>query len=71
MSATLAALLHELDPSLRLLLVERLEAPALESSVGREQCRHRPCGQLRAELHADAARWQRRHGQGCGDQCRL
>ena len=32
MSATLAALLHELDPGLRLLLVERLEAPALESS---------------------------------------
>lgn len=32
MSATLAALLHELDPSLRLLVVERLEAPALESS---------------------------------------
>jgi malate dehydrogenase (quinone) len=33
MSATLAALLHELDPQLRLLLVERLEAPALESSA--------------------------------------
>ena len=33
MSATLAALLHELDPGLRLLLVERLEAPALESSA--------------------------------------
>ena len=33
MSATLAALLHELDPELNLLLVERLEAPALESSA--------------------------------------
>ena len=33
MSATLAALLHELDPSLRLLVVERLEGPALESSA--------------------------------------
>jgi len=33
MSATLAALLHELDPSLRMLLVERLEEPALESSA--------------------------------------
>ena len=33
MSATLAALLHELDPQMRLLLVERLEAPALESSA--------------------------------------
>ena len=33
MGATLAALLHELDPSLRLLMVERLEAPALESSA--------------------------------------
>ena len=33
MSATLAALLHELDPQLRILLVERLEAPALESSA--------------------------------------
>ncbi len=32
MSATLAVLLHELDPELRLLMVERLEAPALESS---------------------------------------
>ena len=33
MGATLAALLHELDPSLRLLMLERLEAPALESSA--------------------------------------
>jgi len=33
MSATLATLLHELDPDLRLLVVERLEAPALESSA--------------------------------------
>ncbi|MEJ6586239.1 MAG: malate:quinone oxidoreductase [Synechococcus sp. ChBW.bin.23] len=33
MSATLATLLHELDPELRLLVVERLEAPALESSA--------------------------------------
>ena len=33
MSATLATLLHELDPDLRLLLVERLEAAALESSA--------------------------------------
>ncbi|MGB1195770.1 MAG: malate:quinone oxidoreductase [Synechococcus sp.] len=33
MSATLASLLHALDPRLRLLLVEGLEAPALESSA--------------------------------------
>ncbi|KGG26735.1 MULTISPECIES: malate:quinone oxidoreductase [unclassified Prochlorococcus] len=33
MSATLAALLHELDPQLRLLMVERLQAPGLESSA--------------------------------------
>ena len=33
MGATLAALLHELDPDLRLLMVERLDAPALESSA--------------------------------------
>ena len=33
MSATLASLLHALDPEMRLLLVERLEAPALESSA--------------------------------------
>jgi len=33
MGATLAALLHELDPGLRLLMLERLEAPALESSA--------------------------------------
>ena len=33
MSATLATLLHELDPDLRLLLVERLEGAALESSA--------------------------------------
>ena len=33
MRATLAALLHELAPQLRILLVERLEAPALESSA--------------------------------------
>ncbi len=32
MSATLAALLHELDPGLRLLVVERLSSPGLESS---------------------------------------
>ena len=29
MGATLAALLHELDPDLRLLMVERLDAPTL------------------------------------------
>jgi malate dehydrogenase (quinone) len=33
MGATLAVLLHELDPQLRLLMVERLEGPALESSA--------------------------------------
>ena len=33
MSATLAALLHERDPELRLLMVERLQAPGLESSA--------------------------------------
>ena len=32
MSATLAALLHELDPQLRILLVERLEAPAWKAA---------------------------------------
>ena len=33
MSSTLAVLLNELDPALRLLMVERLELPALESSA--------------------------------------
>lgn len=33
MSSTLATLLHELDPDLRLLCIERLEAPALESTA--------------------------------------
>ena len=33
MSSTLASLLHALDPEMRLLLVDRLEAPALESSA--------------------------------------
>ncbi len=33
MSATLAVLLKELDPDLRILIVEKLEAPALESSA--------------------------------------
>ena len=33
MGATLAALLHELDPSLRLLMLERLEAPAFTGAV--------------------------------------
>ena len=33
MGATLAVLLHELDPELRLLLLERLDQPALESSA--------------------------------------
>jgi len=32
MSSTLAVLLHELDPGLRLLIVERLSSPGLESS---------------------------------------
>ncbi len=32
MSSTLAVLLHELDPELRLLIVERLSSPGLESS---------------------------------------
>ena len=33
MSSTLAVLLNELDPDIRLLIVERLDAPALESSA--------------------------------------
>ncbi len=33
MSSTLAVLLNELDPGLRLLIVERLDSPALESSA--------------------------------------
>ncbi len=33
MSATLAVLLHELEPDMRLLIVERLERPGLESSA--------------------------------------
>ena len=33
MSSTLAVLLNELDPAFRLLIVERLDAPALESSA--------------------------------------
>ena len=32
MSSTLAALLHEIDPEMRLLIVEKLQAPGLESS---------------------------------------
>ena len=33
MSSTLAVLLHELDPELRLLIVERLDSPGLESTA--------------------------------------
>ena len=33
MSSTLAVLLNELDPDLKLLIVERLDFPALESSA--------------------------------------
>ncbi len=33
MSSTLAALLYELEPEIRILIIERLEAPALESSA--------------------------------------
>ena len=33
MSSTLAVMLHELDPDLKILIVERLEAPGLESSA--------------------------------------
>ena len=33
MSSTLAVLLHELDPEMSLLIVERLKAPGLESSA--------------------------------------
>ena len=36
-----------------------------------EQRRHRACRQLRAELHADARRRQRRHRQGARGQCRV
>ena len=32
MSSTLAMLLHELEPDMRLLIVERLSSPGLESS---------------------------------------
>ncbi len=33
MSSTLAVLLHELEPDMRILIIERLQAPALESSA--------------------------------------
>ena len=33
MSSTLAVLLHELEPEMRILIVERLDSPALESSA--------------------------------------
>ncbi len=33
MSSTLAVLLHELEPDMRILMIERLEAPGLESSA--------------------------------------
>ena len=33
MSSTLAALLHELEPDMKILIIERLESPALESSA--------------------------------------
>ena len=33
MSSTLAVLLHELEPEIRILIVEKLDAPALESSA--------------------------------------
>ena len=35
MSSTLAVLLHELEPDLRLLVVERLSSPGLESSCAK------------------------------------
>ena len=67
MGATLAALLHELDPSLRLLMLERLEAPALESSAAVNNAGTGHAANL-SELHAAAGWWHGRHRQGCGDQ---
>ena len=34
-----------------------------------EQRRHRPCRELRAELHARAQRWKHRHFRGVASQC--
>ncbi len=47
MSATLGVLLHQLDPSLNIQIVEALAEVARESS----KCRNRSCGPLRIELH--------------------
>ena len=53
MSTTLAVFLKELQPHLRIEIVERL-ARRGAGELGRvEQCRHRPRRQLRAELHAE------------------
>ena len=71
MSATLGTVLKELEPSLSIAMFETLEDCAQESSAGMEQCRDRPCGQLRAELHAAAAGRQRRHLEGPGGQHRV
>ena len=71
MSATLGVLLKELEPSLTIAMFEALRGLRAGKLGGLEQRRHRPCGQLRDELHAGAARRQRRHLQGAAGQCRV
>ena len=71
MSATLGTVLKELEPSLSIAMFETLEGLRAGKLRGVEQCRDRPCRQLRAELHAAAAGRKRRHFEGPGGQHRV
>ena len=61
MSATLAVLLKELQPDLKIAIFERLESAAQESSNAWNNAGTGPRGVVRTELHAGRCRRNRRH----------
>ena len=69
MSSTLASLLHALDPGLRLLLVERLEGPALESSAAVNNAGTGHAANCELNYTPQAVRRNSGHRQGALHQC--
>ena len=61
MSATLGVFLKELQPHLKLEVIESLPGEAARELGCLEQCRDRPRCQLRTQLHTDARRREHRH----------
>lgn len=67
MSATLGTLLHLLDPSLKIQIVEALAEVAKESSNPWNNAGTGHAALCEAELYQGETGWQRGHHEGAGD----